>query len=218
MIIRDMFADDINRKINGVIKVDQAADEVIEQELNEYVITKELKKHFITFFNYYSDALDEPTADTGVWISGSVIFIFSIRPVDATDSLEQIMITHGFINIQVCCAWSVKTSQQFIHHNQQLHLRRFLFKLFFDTLFKCGQFLISKHSLVDFLFVFFFAFLRQIGRSCSNALRGRLIGSYNGAFSKAHAHEDFPILACQSLCRWCTGWIWSPRSGSCMRN
>ena len=34
MIIRDMFADDINRKINGVIKVDQAADEVIEQELN----------------------------------------------------------------------------------------------------------------------------------------------------------------------------------------
>ena len=70
MIIRDMFDDDINRKINGVIKVDQAADDVIEQELNEYVITKELKKHFITFFNYYSDALDEPTADTGVWISG----------------------------------------------------------------------------------------------------------------------------------------------------
>ncbi len=70
MIIRDMFADNINRKINGVIKVDQAADDVIEQELNEYVITKELKKHFITFFNYYSDALDEPTADIGVWISG----------------------------------------------------------------------------------------------------------------------------------------------------
>ena len=70
MIIRDMFADDINRKINGVIKVDQAADEVIEQELNEYVITRELKKHFITFFNYYGDAFDQPTADMGVWISG----------------------------------------------------------------------------------------------------------------------------------------------------
>ena len=56
MMIRDMFADDINRKINGVIKVDQAADDVIEQELNEYVITRELKKHFITFFNYYGDA------------------------------------------------------------------------------------------------------------------------------------------------------------------
>ena len=31
MIIRDMFADDINRKINGVIKVDQAADEVMSR-------------------------------------------------------------------------------------------------------------------------------------------------------------------------------------------
>ena len=70
MMIRDMFADDINRKINGVIKVDQAADDVIEQELNEYVITRELKKHFITFFNYYGDAFNQPTADMGVWISG----------------------------------------------------------------------------------------------------------------------------------------------------
>ena len=70
MLIRDMFADNINRKINGVIKVDQAADDVIEQELNEYVITRELKKHFITFFNYYGDAFDQPTADMGVWISG----------------------------------------------------------------------------------------------------------------------------------------------------
>ena len=70
MMIRDMFADDINRKINGVIKVDQAADDVIDQELNEYVITRELKKHFITFFNYYGDAFDQPTADMGVWISG----------------------------------------------------------------------------------------------------------------------------------------------------
>ena len=63
MRIQNMFVDDINRKINGVIKVDQDADDVLEQELNEYVITKELKKHFITFFNYYSDAFSEPTAD-----------------------------------------------------------------------------------------------------------------------------------------------------------
>lgn len=48
MIIRNMFADDINRKINGVIKVDQATEDVLEQEVQEYVITKELKKHFIS--------------------------------------------------------------------------------------------------------------------------------------------------------------------------
>ena len=69
MRIQDMFVDDINRKINGVIKVDQE-DTTTEQELNEYVITRELKRHFISFFNYYDDAFDELTADIGVWISG----------------------------------------------------------------------------------------------------------------------------------------------------
>ena len=32
MMIRDMFADDINRKINGVIKVDQAAEDVYKRQ------------------------------------------------------------------------------------------------------------------------------------------------------------------------------------------
>lgn len=70
MKIQNMFYDDINREINGVIKVDQDTESIIEQELSEYVITRELKKHFISFFNYYSDSFDRPTADTGVWISG----------------------------------------------------------------------------------------------------------------------------------------------------
>ncbi len=78
MMIRDMFADDINRKINGVIKVDQAADDVIEQELNEYVITRELKKHFITFFNYYGDAL---TSRRLIWAFG---FLVSLEVVNLT--------------------------------------------------------------------------------------------------------------------------------------
>lgn len=70
MRIRNMFHDDINRPINGVIKVDQDSHDVIVQEVKEYVITKELRKHFAAFFNYYSDSFAEPTADIGVWISG----------------------------------------------------------------------------------------------------------------------------------------------------
>lgn len=69
MKIVSMFVDDINRKINGVIKVDQE-DDTTEREVREYVITKELKKHFTSFFNYYGDAFREPTDDIGVWISG----------------------------------------------------------------------------------------------------------------------------------------------------
>ena len=66
MIIKNMFAEDIDRKINGVVKVDQDESTVLLQELDEYVITRELKKHFITFFNNYGESFRENTADIGV--------------------------------------------------------------------------------------------------------------------------------------------------------
>lgn len=70
MIIQNMFYDDIDRKINGVVKVDQNTDEVLKQEVKEYVITKDIRKHLISFFNHYGSSFEEPTADVGVWISG----------------------------------------------------------------------------------------------------------------------------------------------------
>lgn len=70
MVIGQLFQDDINRKINGVVKVDQDATDVLVQELDEYVITRDLKKHFMTFFNNYGESFREGTADIGVWISG----------------------------------------------------------------------------------------------------------------------------------------------------
>ncbi|MBQ4143225.1 MAG: BREX system P-loop protein BrxC [Thermoguttaceae bacterium] len=70
MRIQSMFKDDINRKINGVVKVNQDEKAVLVQELNEYVITRELKKHFHSFFTNYVSSFSEATADIGVWISG----------------------------------------------------------------------------------------------------------------------------------------------------
>ena len=70
MRIEQMFKDDINRTINGVVQVEQETERVLIQELDEYVVTKELKKHFITLSNNYSDAFDTKTNDIGVWISG----------------------------------------------------------------------------------------------------------------------------------------------------
>lgn len=49
MIIRDMFAKPIDRDIKGVIKVGQGDDSNIRQELEEYVVTRELQKHFRGF-------------------------------------------------------------------------------------------------------------------------------------------------------------------------
>jgi hypothetical protein len=65
-----MFQKDINRDINGVIKVAQDDEQSLVQELDEYIITKELRRHFNTFLDNYSKAIDHPTDKIGVWISG----------------------------------------------------------------------------------------------------------------------------------------------------
>lgn len=70
MKIREMFKADINRNINGVIKVDEKDESSLKQELEEYVVTKELTKHFNNFYGKYENSLDYPTDKMAVWISG----------------------------------------------------------------------------------------------------------------------------------------------------
>ena len=70
MFIKDMFAKPIDRDIKGVIKVGQADDENIKQELEEYVVTRELQKHFTDFFASYKKGINGHTDKMGVWISG----------------------------------------------------------------------------------------------------------------------------------------------------
>ena len=65
-----MFEKQIDRDIKGVIKVGQHDQENIYQELNEYVVTNELSKHFREFFENYRKGIEAPTDDMGVWISG----------------------------------------------------------------------------------------------------------------------------------------------------
>lgn len=70
MKIQDIFAKPIDRDIKGVIKVGQGEDENIKQELEEYVVTRELQKHFSDFFSGYKRGIVGTTDKMGVWISG----------------------------------------------------------------------------------------------------------------------------------------------------
>lgn len=70
MKLQKIYKADIDRDINGVIKVAQNDEASIEQELQEYIITRELRKHFNTFLNHYEKSLSVPTDKIGVWISG----------------------------------------------------------------------------------------------------------------------------------------------------
>ncbi len=68
--IGELFAKDIHRNINGVIKVGQLSEEAVRQELEEYVITRELDRYLRQFYEAYEASLDTPTDKIGVWISG----------------------------------------------------------------------------------------------------------------------------------------------------
>lgn len=70
MQIKNMFEKQIDRDIKGVIKVGQSDEENIYQELDEYVVTKELLKHFRDFFDNYEKGINGYTDKMGVWISG----------------------------------------------------------------------------------------------------------------------------------------------------
>lgn len=66
--LKKMYAKDIEREIQGVIKVDD--ESYISQELDEYVVTDELLKHFNSFFDAYNAGINGNTEKMGVWISG----------------------------------------------------------------------------------------------------------------------------------------------------
>lgn len=70
MIIKNMFAKPIDRDIKGVIKVGQDDNANIKQELEEYVVTRELQKYFSDFFTSYKNGINGNTDKMGVWISG----------------------------------------------------------------------------------------------------------------------------------------------------
>lgn len=70
MELEAIYAKPIIRDIKGVIKVGQLEQAEIFQELDEYVITNELNRHFSAFFDAYIKGIKQPTDEMGVWISG----------------------------------------------------------------------------------------------------------------------------------------------------
>ena len=75
MRIENLFQKDISRSINGVVKADQLDESSVWQELEEFVVTKELDQHLRRFFSGYCEAMGK-TGDPdvagkiGVWVSG----------------------------------------------------------------------------------------------------------------------------------------------------
>jgi hypothetical protein len=75
MLVNELFNKDINRPINGVVKADQTENDTVFVELDEYVLTSELDRHFNHFFEAYMPSIRDPKAKAasgklGMWVSG----------------------------------------------------------------------------------------------------------------------------------------------------
>ena len=71
MQIQEVFERNIHRSINGVVKADQLDAQSVWQELDEFVVTKELTRHFDDLIDVLKSAVKSPNSGkNGIWVSG----------------------------------------------------------------------------------------------------------------------------------------------------
>ncbi|HUP24850.1 MAG TPA: BREX system P-loop protein BrxC [Thermoanaerobaculia bacterium] len=68
--IKTLFANDIHRRIEEVIKVDQTDEEIIRDEINEYVVTDAIRSHYTGVLDAYLETPNKPHEGVAIWISG----------------------------------------------------------------------------------------------------------------------------------------------------
>lgn len=68
--VHELFARTASRRIEEVIKVDQADEEILREEIDEYVATAAIQRSFREIFDTYRDTPNHPHEGIAVWISG----------------------------------------------------------------------------------------------------------------------------------------------------
>jgi Family of unknown function (DUF6079) len=69
-LIKSLFANDIFRSIEEVIKVDQKDEEIIRLEIDEYVMTDAIARHYADILDGFAETPNKPHEGVGVWVSG----------------------------------------------------------------------------------------------------------------------------------------------------
>jgi len=69
-LISSIFAQNVNRRIEEVIKVDQTDEQIILDEIKEYVFTDAIRASFSRILDRYWETPNNPHEGIGVWVSG----------------------------------------------------------------------------------------------------------------------------------------------------
>jgi len=70
MQIKELFALDIERPIEEVIKVDQDDAQIVHDEISEYIVTDAILKHYLKILRRYWETKNKPHEGIGIWVSG----------------------------------------------------------------------------------------------------------------------------------------------------
>ena len=69
-LIRTLFAQNIDRRIEEVIKVDQDDEAIVRQEIREYITTDAIQSSFIKLLDRYLETPNKRHEGIGIWVSG----------------------------------------------------------------------------------------------------------------------------------------------------
>ena len=70
MKIRELFRGDIERPIETVIHVDLSDAQIVAHEIDEYVVTDNIRDHLEELAELYAETARNPSETTNVWVSG----------------------------------------------------------------------------------------------------------------------------------------------------
>ena len=70
MQIKELFALEIERPIEEVIKVDQDDAQIVHDEISEYIVTDAICGHYRTILRKYWETKNKPHEGIGIWVSG----------------------------------------------------------------------------------------------------------------------------------------------------
>jgi len=70
MKIKELFRGDVERSIEEVIHVDLSDEEIVAHEIDEYVVTDNIREHLEELTGMYGETAQNPSESTNVWVSG----------------------------------------------------------------------------------------------------------------------------------------------------
>lgn len=69
-LVQDLFASDIRRHIEEVIKVDQTDQDIIADEIAEYIATPSIQRRYLEILERFRETPNKPHEGIAVWVSG----------------------------------------------------------------------------------------------------------------------------------------------------